>query len=75
MRTSNYNPSPFEVDFIKALENALPQLSGTSNLQWQVTSVTPRQGNDNPGLVIEFKDKDGDPHTLIVQAIQRPDSF
>lgn len=75
MVTKNYNPSPFETSLIEAIQKALPSLTSIDNLNWELTSVTNRQGNDNPGLVIDFKDSDGDPHTIILQAIQRPDSF
>lgn len=74
MKTLTYNPSPIEVDFAEALEalkdNLQKELNGLSieKIENEITA-------DNPLIRFHLKDKDGDPHELVVKVIQKPDKF
>jgi hypothetical protein len=74
MRTITYNPSPIEVDFAEALEalqgDIQKRLGGITieRIENQITA-------DNPLIRFYLKDKDGDPHEVVVKVIQKPDKF
>ena len=74
MKTTNYNPSPLEVDFANALyilQNEIQKhLQGT-----QVIQVESQIKKDNPLVKFNLLDKDGDPHEIVVRIIQIPDKF
>ncbi len=74
MRTEHYNPSQIEVEFSyalielkKDLEKLLPHNT--------ITKVENKIQEDNPMVLFHLVDKDGDPHEVVVQVIQRADKF
>lgn len=74
MRTVSYNPSPIEVDFAEALEalqgDIQKKLDGISieRIENHITA-------DNPLIRFYLKDRDGDPHEVVIKVIQKPDKF
>ncbi|MGK7390426.1 MAG: hypothetical protein ACNS60_08745 [Candidatus Cyclobacteriaceae bacterium M2_1C_046] len=74
MRTISYNPSPIEVDFAEALEalqvEIQKKLDGITieKIENEITA-------DNPLIRFHVKDKDGDPHEVVIKVIQKPDKF
>jgi len=41
----------------------------------KVVSIENHIKEDNPMLLVHLKDKDGDPHEVVIKIIQRPDKF
>ena len=75
MKTSNYNPSIFEVQLasaIKACKNQIEQELGNDS---KIVEIDDRIQKDNPTVVFHLEDKDGDRHEIVVKVIQRPDKF
>ena len=74
MRTENYNPSQLEVEFSYALTEIQNELEKylTHNT---ISKVENKIKEDNPMILFHLVDKDGDPHEIVVQVIQRPDKF
>jgi len=74
MKTEHYNPSQLEVEFSYALSEVQKQLEEylTHN---SILKVENRIQEDNPMILFHLEDKDGDPHEIVVQVIQRPDKF
>lgn len=74
MKTTDYNPSPLEVDFANALyilqTEIQKHLQGT-----QVIQVESQIKRDNPLVRFSLMDKDGDQHEVVVRIIQLPDKF
>lgn len=74
MKTKSYNPSQLEVDF----SNGLTALKGelekylTGN---KIVNIENRNQQDNPMLIVQLEDEDGDKHELVVKVIQRPDEI
>jgi hypothetical protein len=74
MKTSDYNPSPLEVDFANAL--VILQKDIQKHLQAnKVLNVESNINRDNPMVKFSLVDKDGDPHEIVVRIIQIPDKF
>ncbi|MBX7127038.1 MAG: hypothetical protein K1X47_15185 [Cyclobacteriaceae bacterium] len=74
MKTSSYNPSPLEVDFANAL--FILQKDIQKHLQGnEVVKVESDLNRDNPVVRFQLKDKDGDPHEIVVRIVQLPDKF
>ena len=72
MKTSTYNPSPLEVDFVNALHILQDQI--VKHLKDnQIVNVESNLNRDNPMLKFSLLDKDGDPHEIVVRVIQIPD--
>lgn len=74
MKTNNYNPSPIEIDFAKAIESIKDQLEKAVGNQ-KIESIENKMDKDNPMLILKLKDIDGDPHELVIKLIQKPDQF
>ncbi len=74
MRTEHYNPSQLEVEFSYALIEVQKELDKylTHNT---ITKIENKIQEDNPMLLFHLVDKDGDPHEIVVQIIQRVDKF
>jgi hypothetical protein len=74
MRTTTYNPSPFEVALANALESAKADLE--KHLPGiKISEALAETHGDNPRVKFTITDSDGDPHQLTVQIIQQPDNF
>ena len=74
MKTSSYNPSPLEVNFLNALHDLQEQIE--QHLQDnKIVNVESNLNRDNPMVKFSLVDKDGDPHELVVRIIQVPDKF
>ncbi|MEO1049990.1 MAG: hypothetical protein AAFX87_05175 [Bacteroidota bacterium] len=74
MKTQSYNPSPIEVEFAYALEQLQSQI-GELLTQNEVVKVENKITQDNPVITFHLKDKDNDPHQVVVKIIQKPDDF
>jgi len=74
MRTENYNPSQLEVELSYAITKLQEDL-GKHLSHNTVTKVVNKIQEDNPMLLLHLVDKDGDPHEVVIQIIQRPDKF
>ncbi|MCC9167620.1 hypothetical protein [Pontibacter harenae] len=74
MRTTNYNPSPLEVNFAKAFKDLTPQLE--SRIEGgKVVNIESIHDADNPMVIFKLEDQEGDLHEVVVQIIQRPDAI
>ena len=74
MITSKYNPSIIEVELAKVLKNLHAEIS--SNMENNtIESVDLNLDKDNPDVILNLKDTDGDKHTVVLKIIQRPDTF
>ncbi len=72
MKTSTYNPSPLEVNFVNALHDLQEQIE--SHLKDnQIVNVESNLNRDNPMVKFSLVDKDGDPHEIVIRIIQIPD--
>lgn len=74
MKTISYNPSPFEVDFaetLEALKNEIEKKLDGITIEKIENEITA----DNPLIRFHVKDKDGDPHEIVIKIIQKPDKF
>ncbi|GJM29115.1 MAG: hypothetical protein DHS20C17_17500 [Cyclobacteriaceae bacterium] len=74
MKTEHYNPSQLEVEISYGLTELAKEMEKflTHN---KVVKVENKIKEDNPMLVFQLVDSDGDPHEVVVKIIQRPDSF
>ena len=72
MKTKDYNPSPLEVKFVEALKVLKPQISKKLG-NFEIIDVHTNTKLDNPIAEFHLKDTDGDPHSLVVRVIQKPD--
>lgn len=72
MKTKQYNPSQLEIDFADALEKIKPQLEEQLNGQ-KIMNVENKSQQDNPQLIFNLEDDDGDSHQMVVRLIQKPD--
>lgn len=74
MKTEHYNPSQIEVEIAYALTDLRSQLDKylTHNT---ITNIENHIKEDNPMLLINLKDKDGDLHEVVVKIIQRADKL
>ncbi len=73
MITTDYNPSPFEVELLKILKE---KLDGSD---WEFSGGQPKEviSNteiDNPHIILKTVDSDGQEHHFTIQVIQKPDS-
>ena len=74
MRTISYNPSPIEVDFAEALETLHSEIEKRL-IGITIEKIDNKITADNPLIRFYLKDKDGDPHEVVVKVIQKPDKF
>lgn len=74
MKTKGYNPSQLEVDFAKAIGELKHEiekyLSGN-----KIINIENRITEDNPLLLFDLEDGDGDKHEMVIKIIQRADPF
>lgn len=74
MRTISYNPSPIEVDFAEAFEALQMELQKKLD-GLTIVKIENEITADNPLIRFYVKDKDGDPHEVVIKVIQKPDKF
>lgn len=74
MKTSTYNPSPLEVDFVNALHILQDQIEKHLKDN-QIVNVESNMNRDNPMVKFSLVDKDGDPHEIVIRIIQIPDKY
>lgn len=74
MKTSTYNPSSLEVDFVNALHILQGEIE-THLKDNQIVNVESNLNRDNPMVKFSLLDKDGDPHEIVVRIIQIPDKY
>lgn len=72
MKTSTYNPSSLEVDFVNALHILQDQIEKHLKDN-QIVNVESNLNRDNPMIKFSLVDKDGDPHEVVIRIIQIPD--
>lgn len=74
MKTQNYNPSVFEVNLATAImackDEVQKKLKGL-----KVVEATQDLNRDNPLLIFQLEDGDGDQHEVVLKVIQRPDQL
>ncbi|TPE42530.1 hypothetical protein [Pontibacter mangrovi] len=75
MRTRFYNPSKLEVSFARAVHDLTQQLETKLDDGERVINTESIHDTDNPMVIFKLEDKEGDRHEVVVQIIQRPDSF
>ena len=74
MKTENYNPSQLEVELSYAITELHKDLEKHLSHN-TIAKVENKIQEDNPMLLLQLVDKDGDPHEVVIQIIQRPDKF
>lgn len=74
MKTSTYNPSSLEVDFVNALHILQGEIE-THLKDNQIVNVESNLNRDNPMVKFSLLDKDGDPHEIVIRIIQIPDKY
>ena len=72
MKTTTYNPSPIEVEFAKGLSNMKNELEKHLSNN-KIDSIVNKINADNPMIIFNLVDGDGDTHQLVIKVIQRPD--
>ena len=72
MKTSTYNPSPLEENFVNALHILQDQIEKQLKDN-QIVNVESNLNRDNPMIKFSLIDKDGDPHEVVIRVIQIPD--
>lgn len=74
MKTQNYNPSVFEVNLASAIMACKEEIQ--KNLtDLKIVDTTEDLNRDNPLLIFQLEDKDGDQHEVVLKVIQRPDQL
>jgi len=71
MKVTSFNPSPIEVkvcEAIVALQSELQAHLGDLVIEHATANLK----KDNPDIIFNLKDADGDVHTLVVSFIHRP---
>lgn len=74
MKTTSYNPSPLEVEFVQALESLSAQIEEKLD-DLRIDKIECDTEAENPFLKFHFYDQDNDPHEVVVKIIQLPDKF
>ena len=74
MKTENYNPSQLEVELSYAITKLHKDLEKHLSHS-TITKIDNKIQEDNPMLLLHMVDKDGDPHEVVIQSIQRADKF
>ena len=75
MKTSNYNPSIFEVQLASAIKACKDQIEQKLGNDSRILEIDDRIQRDNPMVIFQLEDKDGDRHEVVVKIIQRPDKL
>lgn len=74
MKTVNYNPSVFELKLASAISACKDEIQ--QNLQdLKIIATTEEMQRDNPLLIFQLEDQDGDSHEVVIKVIQRPDQL
>lgn len=74
MKTQNYNPSIFEVNLASAIMACKEEIQ--KNLKgMKIVETTEDLNRDNPLLIFQLEDEDGDQHEVVLKVIQRPDQL
>jgi len=74
MKTTIYNPSPFETQIANALVGLEKEIE--KNLKDLTISQTSADlSQDNPSVKFILVDKDGDHHEIVLKIVQIPDKF
>jgi len=74
MKTTIYNPSPIETELANALVGVRKEIeSQLKNLSIHHASANVSQ--DNPSVMFNIVDQDGDHHEVIVKVVQIPDKL
>jgi hypothetical protein len=72
MKTLNYNPSIFEINLAKAISACKDEIQ--QNLKdMKIVETSEEMQRDNPLLIFQLEDQDGDRHEVVIKVIQRPD--
>jgi hypothetical protein len=74
MKTSAYNPSSLEIDFVNALHIMQEQIEKHLKDN-KIVNVESNLNRDNPMVKFSLVDKEGDPHEIVIRIIQIPDKF
>ena len=72
MKTISYNPSKLELEFAEAIK----QLTNEIEIKLapnKILNVEKRITEDNPSVIFQIIDSDGDNHEIIFKIIQRID--
>ncbi len=73
MKTTSYNPSLLEVEFIEAIAQLKDEISQRINSN-RIIGIQKNENADNPSVKFFLEDHDGDKHEIVVKIIQRPDN-
>lgn len=74
MITKEYNPSPIEIRFAKAICELKQEINQKLD-GFDVLKIESNTALDNPIINIVLKDQDGDKHEIILKVIQKPDQL
>ena len=74
MKTESYNPSQLEVELTNQLTNLKKELEAGFSTN-SIVQIESSLDQDNPTVIINTIDDDGDPHQIVLKIIQRPDTF
>jgi hypothetical protein len=74
MKTTQYNPSPLELNLAAAFQKLKEQLQAHLPDN-KILDIVALPESDNPVLLYTLEDQQGDKHELVVQFIQRPDGL
>lgn len=72
MKTTLYNPSNIELEFANAIKDLKTELEAKLSTN-RILDIKTTIDVDNPFLVFNLEDQDGDKHELVLKLIQRPD--
>lgn len=72
MKTTQYNPSPIEVEFAKIIAE-LKDTIQEKVPHYRIAEVNNNSRLDNPQVIFKLVDQDGDKHELLINFIQRAD--
>ena len=73
MKTGNYNPSVFEVNLATAILECKEEIQKKLKDNMKIVDTTEMLNQDNPLVIFQIQDEDGDQHEVVVKVIQRPD--
>ena len=73
MKTGNYNPSVFEVNLATAILECKEEIQKKLRDNMKIVDTDEMLNQDNPLVIFQIQDEDGDQHEVVVKVIQRPD--
>lgn len=73
MKTSNYNPSVSEVNLASAILECKEEIQKKLKDNVKIVDTAEMLNQDNPLVIFQLQDEDGDQHEVVVKVIQRPD--